>query len=182
MKSIFKPVLVAALLAGAGFVAVTQVQAAGEPYDMHAGMEHHMGGMGRMDPAKMQARHDKHMAELKAKLKLSAAQESAWTTFTTALKPPALAMVKRPDMAELSKLTTPERIDKMKALHAERMNAMNTEMDKRGDATKAFYATLTPEQKKVFDAQAMPRFGPEGRGEQHGRHHGDEQPPAPKKP
>jgi hypothetical protein len=28
-------------------------------------------------------------------------------------------------------------------------------MDKHGEATKVFYATLTPEQQKVFDATAM---------------------------
>ncbi len=80
MKSIFKPVLVAVLLAGAGFVAVTQVQAAGEPGGMlpgmHGGAGHHMGSSDQMNPAKMQARHNKHMAALKAKLKLSATQES----------------------------------------------------------------------------------------------------------
>ena len=32
-------------------------------------------------------RHAKHLAELKAQLKLTAAQEPAWTSFTTALQP-----------------------------------------------------------------------------------------------
>ena len=176
MKSIFKPVLVAVLLAGAGFAAVTQVQAAGEPGGMfpgmHGGAGHHMGRSGDMNPAKMQAWHNKHMAALKAKLKLSAAQESAWTTFTAAMQPPAKAMGQRPDLAELSKLPTPERIDKMKALHAEHMTAMNAmtaDMNQRGDAAKAFYGTLTAEQKKVFDAEAMPRMG---RGGRSGGHHG----------
>ena len=183
MKSIFKPVLVAVLLAGAGFAAVTQVQAAGEPGGMFPGMHgsagHHMGRSDDMSPAKMQAWHSKHMAALKAKLKLSAAQESAWTTFTAAMQPPAKAMGQRPDMAELSKLPTPERIDKMKALHAEHMTAMNAEMNQRGDAAKTFYATLTAEQKKVFDAEAMPGMGRDGR---HGRHHGGAEPAMPKQP
>ena len=181
MKSIFKPVLLTVLLAGAGFTAITQVQAAGEPAGMypgmHEGMGHHMGRRGDMNPAKMEAWHNKHMAELKAKLKLTAAQEGAWTTFTTAMKPPAMAQ--RPDMAALSKLPTPERIDKMKALHAERMTLMNADMDKRGDAAKAFYATLSTEQKKVFDAEAMPRMG---REDKHGGHHGGADAAAPKKP
>ena len=173
MKSIFKPVLVAVLLAGAGFAAVTQVQAAGEPGGMfpgmHGGAGHHMGSSDQMNPAKMQARHNKYMAALKAKLKLSATQESAWTTFTAAMQPPAKAMGQRPDMTELSKLPTPERIDKMKALHAEHMSAMNAEMNQRGDAAKSFYATLSEDQKKVFDAEAMPRMG---RGGRSGGHHG----------
>ena len=183
MKSIFKPVLVAVLLAGAGFAAVTQVQAAGELGGMfpgmHGGAGHHMGRSDDMSPAKMQAWHSKHMAALKAKLKLSASQESAWTTFTAAMQPPAKAMGQRPDMAALSKLPTPERIDKMKALHAEHMTAMNAEMNQRGDAAKVFYATLTAEQKKVFDAEAMPGMGRDGK---HGRHHGSAEPAMPKQP
>jgi protein CpxP len=41
------------------------------------------------------------------------------------------------------------------------MNDMNAAMDKRGDATKTFYATLTPEQQKVFDTHMM---RPQGKG------------------
>jgi Spy/CpxP family protein refolding chaperone len=69
------------------------------------------------------------------------------------MKPPAAADFKRPDRAEMDKLTTPERIDKMHALRTEHTAAMNAAMDKREDATKAFYATLNAEQKKVFDAE-----------------------------
>ncbi len=42
----------------------------------------------------------------------------------------------------------------MKALRAER----NARMDQRADATKTFYAALTPEQKKTFDESTL-RFG-----------------------
>ena len=41
-------------------------------------------------------------------------------------------------------------------------------MDKRGDATKTFYATLTAEQKKVFDAESWRGR----RGGHHRGHHG----------
>ena len=37
------------------------------------------------------------------------------------------------------------------------------EMDKRGDATKTFYATLSAEQKKVFDDETA-RRGHHGQG------------------
>jgi Spy/CpxP family protein refolding chaperone len=128
---------------------------------MHEGMRHER--MGKMDPAKMQAWMDKRNVELKAKLKITPAQESAWTTYTAAMKPPVDLMANRPDRAELDKLSTPERIDKMKALRTQHMTDMNTAMDKRGEATKAFYATLTPEQQKVFDTSATRHHGPEGR-------------------
>jgi Spy/CpxP family protein refolding chaperone len=165
MKSVFKPLLLAGLLATAGFAAFSQaspgdMMGAGGPMN-HAGMRH--GRMGQMDPAKMQARMDQRNAVLKAQLKLSPAQEAAWTTYTTAMKPPAGMPASRPDPAEMAKLTTPERIDKMKALRTQHMADMNSFMDQRGEATKAFYATLTPEQQKVFDVSAMSQRGSGGR-------------------
>lgn len=173
MKSVFKPVLLAAVLASAGFAAFSQ-SPAGDMMGMGAGGMHGGHGherMGQMDPAKMQARFDKRNADMKAALKITAAQEGAWTNYTAAMKPPVDLMTKRPDRAEMDKLTTPERIDKMKTLRAEHMSAM----DKRADATKAFYATLTPEQKKAFDDNTMRHHGSEGR---RGGHHGGNMPAA----
>ena len=94
-------------------------------------------------------------AALKAQLKLTAAQEAAWTAFVDAHKPPAGMMDRQAAMADMAKLTTPERIDKMKELRAQHMGEMTAAMDKRAEATKTFYAVLTPEQQKVFDAQSM---------------------------
>ena len=121
---------------------------------------------GRHDPAKMQAMMAKHQADLKSKLKITAAQEGAWTSYTTAMQPPA-GMGMRPtdsQRAEMDKLSTPERIDKMRAMRTERMTQMNAEMDKRGAATKALYAALTPEQQKVFDAERQDRGSHGGHG------------------
>lgn len=162
MKSIFKPSLLAALLATAGLAAYSQAPARGDCSAMmgSGGMGHER--MGKMDPARMQAWMDKRNAELKARLKLTPAQEGGWTTYTAAMKPAASMMVERPDRTELDKLPTPERIDKMKALRTQRMHDMSAAMDKHDEATKAFYATLTSEQKKVFDASAMRRQGPAG--------------------
>jgi protein CpxP len=47
-----------------------------------------MGMRGKMDPAKMEAMMTKRLADLKAKLKITGEQEAAWTSFTTAMKPP----------------------------------------------------------------------------------------------
>ncbi len=154
----FKSLVLAGLLATVGAAAF----AADAPPPPAAGAT---TGMAKHDPAKMQAkmqeRMQKHQADLKAKLKLTATQEPAWTTFTASMQPPAHGP--RPDKAAMEKLTTPERMDKMRAMHAER----GTQMEKRAEATKAFYATLTPEQQKVFDANTMHH----GRGEHGGRHH-----------
>ena len=182
MKSFFKPVLLAAALATAGFAAFSQVPAAGQDCmmgqgGMPGGMRHER--MGKMDPAKMQARMDQRAAALKVQLKLTPAQESAWTTFTAAMKPTGAMQASRPDHAQLAKLTTPERIDTLQALHTRRMADMNAAMTQRGEATKAFYAVLTPEQQKVFDANT-PRRGQDGRMGGHRGHKGQMGAAAPK--
>ena len=133
--------------------------------------------MGRYDPAKMQARLAQYQAEMKAKLKITPAQEGAWTSFTASMQPPARTMGERPmagQRAELAKLTTPERIDKMRALRTQRMTEMTALMDKRGDATKALYAALSPEQQKTFDAEHQKMGARQGQGRGHhggGMHH-----------
>ena len=133
---------------------------------------------------RMVERVAKRQAELKAKLKITPAQEGAWTTFTVAMQPPAnmaggmMSMRHDPKVkAEMDKLTTPERIDKMQAMRAERMKTMSTEMDKRGAATKAFYAVLSSEQKAVFDATSQHggrHGGMGGMGRMGGEHGGKE--------
>jgi periplasmic protein CpxP/Spy len=183
-SSTFNALVLAGLLATVGVSATAQGTAApASPaatggYSGHAGHGgHHMG---KYDPAKMQAkmaeRTAKRMADLKSKLNITPAQEGAWTSFTTALQPPAGQgpWGKRPtaeQRAEIAKLTTPERIDRMTALRAERMTAMNTAMGKRNDAIKTFYSTLATEQKKTFDAEHQ-KMGRRGGSGHHGHHGG----------
>ena len=118
MTSVYKylrnRLLVAGLLASMGLAAMAQTpppEAKGGPMATQ-GVGHPMHG-DKVDPAKMEARHNEHLAKLKAKL------------------------------------TTPERIDKMQAHKAER----DADMSQRAEATKAFYAQLSAEQKKVFDTE-----------------------------
>ena len=164
MKTGLKSLLIAGLLANAALVAHAQTTApAATPAPMH----------GRMDPAKMEAMMAKRLNELKAKLKITPAQEGSWSAFTAAMKPPARMEPHRPDPAEMEKLTTPERIDKMRPMRAQRMAEMQAQMDKREDATKTLYAMLDTEQKKVLDAahsKLMKRSG-ERKGMGHGPHH-----------
>ncbi len=117
---------------------------------------------------KRAARRAEHTAQLKQSLALTPAQESAWTDFTTALQ-------MRSDFAKLGRvnmqdLTTPERIDRMRAMRAQR----NAAMDQRADATKAFYAQLQPEQQKTFDQSniRMMRTGQMGKRGHHQGHQG----------
>ncbi len=142
----------------------------------------------RPDPARMAEfrakRHAEREAQFKTRLQLTAQQDGAWTAFTGAMKPPA-TRPQRPDRAEFAKLTTPERLDRMQALKAQR----DAEMTKRADATRTFYAQLSPSQKKVFDlesAKGHDRHGKAGHrghdGHQgHGGPQGHRAPPAPVK-
>lgn len=186
MKLFSKRSLIAAALATTfvGISATAIAQNAGQgpsvPPELHA---QHMaqrgteaGKAGAMDPArlaerqkKMTERHAARMTQLKTELKITAAQEPAWNAYVTrtAHEP------RKPVAAEdWSKLTTPQRLDKMQALKAER----DAEMSKRIDATKSFYAALTPEQQKVFDTQShgFQRAGMKGEHRMGGKggHHG----------
>ncbi|HET6828851.1 MAG TPA: Spy/CpxP family protein refolding chaperone [Ramlibacter sp.] len=171
MKPRSKQLLASALLAGFGLAAIAQMPPSGPPGPGAGGAPgQHMQQGKRMDPAKFEEMRKrrteqmaKRMADLKQKLALAPAQEGAWTAWTTAMQPPAQPH-QRPDRAEFEKLTTPERIDRMRARRAQHQS----EMDKRMEATKTFYAALNADQKKVFDAESM-RFM---RGGRHGGGHG----------
>lgn len=167
MKFATPKIVAAGLLAAFGLAAQAQpapVAPQGTPQT--AMMGHRHGG--NHDGAGRHERFERRMAErqayLKQKLQLSPAQEGAWTAWTQSTQRPHAERGQRGDRGEFAKLTTPQRIDKMRALRAQRM----AEMDKRADATKTFYAQLTPQQQKVFDEEGA-RFG---RGGRHGRHHG----------
>jgi protein CpxP len=176
MKSLHRYLLTAGLLAGLGLAAVAQTQSppappagAGAPR-MTQGQGHHA-----TDPAQRQLRRQERMArrlgELKQILQISAQQEGAWTSWTTALRP-AQQQLQRPSRVEFARMTTPERIDRVRAVRTQR----NAEMDRRLEATKTFYAALTPDQKRLFDAEGMRfvggmRGGMDGKGGRHGGGH-----------
>jgi len=128
--------------------------------------------MGPGNPA-MHQRHAAHMeqrraqreANLKQILQITPAQEGAWNTWTAARRP---ASQLRLDRAELARLSTPERLDRMRTLRA----ARSAELDRRAEATKAFYAALSPAQQKAFDALTARRWGRGLGGHHHGMHGG----------
>lgn len=131
--------------------------------------------------AQVQKRMAERQAALKAELKLTPEQEPAWNAFIARTQPqPQPGAMPRPGTREdWSKLTTPQRLDKMQALKAERDAAMA----KRVDAIKSFYAVLNADQQKIFDSKHLGGFQRAGmhrghRGEH--RHHGEQ--PGVKKP
>ena len=120
-------------------------------------------------------RHAERMADLKQRLQITRAQEGAWNQFVSAMQPPAHPPEPGADRHALERLTTPERLDRMQAMHAERQNRMAA----RNQAIKQFYSQLSAEQQKVFDQQTAHGHGPEhsphkacGSKGHHGESHG----------
>jgi leucyl aminopeptidase (aminopeptidase T) len=142
------------MLAGAAIIAVSAAAYA------RGGEDCGHGQMMGMDPAKMEKYHEQHLATLHDKLKLTAQQETAWKKF--AAVNPMADKAARPDFDEMDKLTAPQRLEK----GLEHMKAMEAKMTEHLAALKEFYAALTPEQQKTFDAQT-PHHGM--RGEKHGK-------------
>lgn len=125
-----------------------------------------MPGAGKADCTGMQGKHGqktqaermeqraKHLAALKEKLNLTAQQAAAWDAFTSARQGQMPSTADRQAMrAEMASMTTPQRIDTMLA----RADSRRAKMVARAEATKAFYAQLTPAQQAVFDAEARLR-------------------------
>lgn len=118
------------------------------------------GAMGK-DPV---ASATKHLGELKAKLKLTSAQQPAWDTFSGQVNDQAKSMaamhdMKQDKMKDKSQTMTMTAPDKM-AMMAEMTKERAQSMSKMADNVKTFYATLTPEQQAAFDKMHMSHMSP----------------------
>jgi periplasmic protein CpxP/Spy len=92
---------------------------------------------------------EERLAQLHKELKLTSAQEADWKTWSDKVNQVRAAKKEAlPDLETLRKLSAPDRLQKMiefgKTRHAAAMEDILT-------ATRTFYATLTPEQRKTFD-------------------------------
>jgi hypothetical protein len=86
-------------------------------------------------------------------LKLSEAQESAWKQYATAIAPDAQAMARRrATQALLPTVPTPRRIALIEAAMAQ--DALD--FKRQGAAVNTFYASLSPDQQRVFDRDTLP--------------------------
>lgn len=103
----------------------------------------HDGAMG--EPAK---RAEKRLNDLKAKLKLTPAQTTAWQAFADKMGAESKDMgATREKMWKDQPGTSPERMAKA----ADAMKERAQTMADMAAATKSFYEVLTPEQKATFD-------------------------------
>ena len=134
--------------------------------------------------SKMAEFQAKHEAKLHDALKITAAQEPAWKTFTDSMRPPApTAPPEKLSRADYEKLSAPERMEKhiaMQQKHLEHAQA-------RLAALKTFYGVLTPEQQTTMNKEVarMEQHrqggkGPWGRGG-HWGDKSDQAPPPPAK-
>jgi periplasmic protein CpxP/Spy len=129
-------------IAVTSFIAISSVAYSSEG---HEGCMH-----SHWDKAKQGEYFQKRQMELHDKLALSSSQEPAWKSFVEKTKPSDRHP--KEDWAEISKLSTPERLDHMLA----RTKEHEAEVEQRVQATKVFYSQLTPAQQKTFDASFQP--------------------------
>jgi len=133
------------------------------PMSMHGMIPHQMSDQRMAQKQSRRAEHRaKRLQELKVFLQLQDKQEAEWSAFSAALQSP----MTRPapiNPAEMEKLTTPERIEKMMAMKAARDAQINLRMT----AVKTFYASLNPQQQKVFDTHASRAMKRHGMGPAH---------------
>ena len=139
----------------------------------------------RPDPARMGEHMRQRLDQLKAQLALAPQQEAAWTNWLEAGKSDEFGAPPDPraERQALEQLTTPERIDRLRALRAQR----DLQQRQREDATKTFYAQLNDQQKQVFDRETLRGPGPGHHGKGPGGPGGPgapggEAPPAPPAP
>jgi protein CpxP len=130
-----------------------------EPPPPGAGMHH------GADHAEWRKAHEERRARfLHDVLNLRPDQEGALQAFLADMKPQPH---ERGDRAEHkagdeTALTTPERLDHMAAAMARRTAEHQAAFQRRADAIKRFYAVLSPDQKRAFDALHSLRGGPHG--------------------
>jgi protein CpxP len=152
MNKFCKKLLIGATILGLGssaFIANAQTNAGDRSGPERTSTGGHKWHGGAKSAEQMKEKMAKRQAELHDKLKLNASQESAWNLFTAAITPTGTG--KRPDRAEWKNLSAPERMEKQLAMMKER----EARMTSRLAATKTFYATLTPEQQKIFNENFM---------------------------
>ncbi len=153
MKTI-KTIALTGALASLAFATTSFAQ---QPAAPGQGQRPAMEGRERPSPEQMRV----HMAErLRTTLQLTSQQNAALNAYVSAISPqPGARDDRRGDRQSMREMTTPQRLDAMAAHMAERQQAFAA----RAEATKRFYAQLTPSQQKAFDA-----LRPAGRGMGHG--------------
>lgn len=110
----------------------------------------------------------KRLETLHTALKLKPEQEPAWKQWSESIKAARPGrMEKHPDKETLSKLSVPQRLERMVTFAKEQL----ARLEQRLAETKMLYEVLTPEQRLTFDKDFnfWPHAGRAGRPSKHGR-------------
>jgi len=98
------------------------------------------------------------LEKLHAALKVNPSQETAWNEWSGKISAGRSEWKeRRKEFETWRNLPVPDRMEKMLAFAKERVS----KLEERLAATKAFYATLSPEQRQIFDKEFT--FGPHSR-------------------
>lgn len=163
MSTLRKNVLIALAALSLGGAAIAAEEQAQAPQGQRQQLTQDQRDAKRAEfHAKMAEHRAQREQKLHDALKLSGSQEQAWTSFVASMKPAERGQ--RPDHKAIASLPAPQRMQKMIELSRQRTAAMESRLA----ALNSFYATLSPEQQKVFDEQT--RRGMEHRGGMHGQH------------
>lgn len=160
MNSIRHSILIGMTVFGLGSAALPALA-----HESHEG-RHGAAASAEQRQAKRAERHAARQQALREALKLSPAQEGAWASYAAARQPQTRADGQRPDRAAWKALPAPLRMEQQIARSRQRTAAMEARLA----TLNSFYAVLTSEQKKVFDARAMQRGGGRHHDMRHGRH------------
>jgi glucan phosphorylase len=102
----------------------------------------------------MMKQSGKRLSKMKAQLHLTSEQQPAWEEFSKSMNTsPVWFDGKNRDDA-WTKLTTPERLEKMNAMRDKNITRMQAHMKQRSETVLKFYNQLTTDQQKIFDVQA----------------------------
>lgn len=181
MRNIKTRILAGAAAASLGLLTVAafaQMPPPGGPDGQHGPHGQHGRAPSAEQIAKFEQMRAKHQAQLHDKLKISAAQETAWKLFLDKTKPAPFDPAAMPKKEDIAKMSTPQRLDQK----LDFMRKREAFAEQRVAATKEFYAVLAPEQQKTFDAEFAKMERHRFERMRHGRDHGprhDKQPGGP---
>jgi len=104
-------------------------------------------------PLPQEQGQDTSVDDLRSALRLRPDQERAWQAFDQASRPdPQEEDRQRNAFERMGSLRAPQRFD----LSIQMMRAELEATERRANALKSFYATLSPEQQAIFDRETLP--------------------------
>ena len=169
MNTIRKMLVIGVAVAGLGTSAAGVMAQPGPAAGPGAGKANSTQVTPEQREAWIKDRMARRAANLKEKLNLTASQEPAWNAYVARMTPDS-RKGQRPSRAELAAMSAPERMERQLA----QLKTMEGVMSQRLEATKSFYAALTPEQQKIFNestGRSAKGHGRHGQG-MHGHGHG----------